>query len=127
MIRKLFMGWLLAGVLLAAPGVMLAHHSDANFDKTKVLTLHGIVTEFRFVNPHPHIYFQVKDKNGNVEDWIAETGSPPARMYNAGWKANALKPGDEVTVTGNPDKEGRKLLRVRKIVSPNGHEWEEGQ
>ena len=126
MIRKLEAG-LAAGVILAvAAGTMFAHHADTNYDRSKQITLKGTVTEFKFVNPHPHIYFQVKDENGNVVDWIAETGAPPARMYNAGWKANALQPGDEVTITGNPDKEGRKMIRLHKVVSPRGQEWNDG-
>jgi exonuclease VII large subunit len=114
-----------AAILLSAAAVF-AHHADTNFDRSKTITLKGTVTEFKYVNPHPHIYFQVKDENGNVADWIAETGAPPARMYNSGWKANALKPGDEVVVTGNPDKEGRKLIRLRKVSGPNGQSFNDG-
>jgi len=111
-----------AAMLLSAAG-LFAHHADTNYDRSKEITLVGTVTEFKFVNPHPHIYFQVKDASGNLVDWIAETGAPPARMYNSGWKANALKPGDVVTVTGNPSKDGRKMIRLHKVSSPNGQSY----
>ncbi len=123
---RLFAAVAVAAGVLVISEMVLAHHADTNFDRSKTITLKGTVTDFKFVNPHPHIYFQVKDENGVVVDWIAETGAPPARMYNAGWKANALQPGDEVTVTGNPDKEGRKMLRLRKVVSPRGQQYEDG-
>jgi len=112
-----------AAILLSASGGLFAHHADTNYDRSKEITLVGTVTEFKFVNPHPHIYFQVKDANGSTVDWIAETGAPPARMYNSGWKANALKPGDTVTITGNPSKDGRKMIRLHKVSGPNGQSF----
>ena len=113
------------GVLVVS-GPVLAHHAATNYETDKLITVTGTVTEFRFVNPHPHVYFQVKDESGNVVDWIAESGGPPARWYNSGWRANAMKPGDAVTITGGPSKDGRKMLRIRKIVIPSGKEWTEG-
>lgn len=114
-----------AGVLVIS-GPVLAHHAASNYETDKLITVQGTVTEFRFANPHPHVYFQVKDESGNVVDWIAESGGPPARWYNSGWRANALKPGDSITVTGGPSKDGRKMMRIRKIVAPGGKEWTEG-
>ena len=122
----------LPSVLAAALGVLmlcgplLAHHADTEYDRQHPITLRGTVTDFEFVNPHPHLYFEVKDESGNVEKWIAESGTPPSRMYNSGWRANALKPGDAVTITGSPSKDGRKMMRIRKIVSPSGQTWTEG-
>lgn len=121
--NRFFAGLAAAAILLWVAGPLFAHHADTNYDRSKELTLVGTVTEFKFVNPHPHIYFQVKDENGNMVDWIAETGAPPARMYNAGWKANALQPGDQITITGNPAKDGRKMLRLHRVKSPRGQEW----
>jgi hypothetical protein len=111
--------------VLVSPILLRAHHADSMYDKEHPITLHGTVTEFQFINPHPHIYFDVKDESGKVEKWIAESGSPPARMYNYGWKANALKPGDQFTVTGSPAKDGRKLLRILKMIGPSGQVWAE--
>ena len=110
-------------VVLVVPYLVVAHHSATNFDTGKEITLQGTVTEFKFGNPHPHVYFQAKDEAGNVVEWIAESGSPPARWYNSGWRANALKPGDAVAITGNPSKDGRKRLRLLKIMHPSGREW----
>ena len=118
--------WAVAIGVLVVPAMVLAHHAATNYETDKLITVTGTVTEFRFVNPHPHVYFQVKDEAGNVAEWIAESGGPPARWYNSGWRANALKPGDAVTITGGPSKDGRKMLRIRKIVSPSGREWTEG-
>ena len=123
MLRRPLVGLAGGVILLVASGAMFAHHADTNYDKSKQVTLVGTVTDFKFVNPHPHIYFQVKDENGNLVDWVAETGAPPARMYNSGWKANALQPGDQITISGNPAKDGRKMLRMHHVKSPRGQEW----
>ena len=112
--------------LLVAPVLVLAHHAATQYETDKLITLQGTVTEFRFVSPHPHLYFEVKDAAGNVAAWIAESGAPPSRWYNSGWRANALKVGDTITITGGPRKDGQKMLRIRKIVSPSGQEWIEG-
>ena len=109
--------------VLVVPALVVAHHSAANFDMGKQITLQGTVTVFKFVNPHPYVHFQVKDESGNVADWIAETARPPATLYNTGWRPNALKPGDPITITGSPSKDGRKVLQLQKMVTPSGQEW----
>ena len=124
--KKRLTGLVVAAILLLAAGTMSAHHSATNYDTDKQITLQGTVTNFKFSNPHPCVHFQTKDEAGNVVEWIGESGSPPNRWYNSGWRANALKPGDAITVTGNPSKDGRKMLRLRKIVNSSGKEWSDG-
>ena len=124
--KKRLTGLAVAAILLLAAGTMFAHHSATNYDTNKQITLEGTVTNFKFSNPHPYVHFQTKDEAGNVVEWIGESGSPPNRWYNSGWRANALKPGDAITVTGNPSKDGRKMLRLRKLVNSSGKEWTDG-
>ena len=115
--------------LLVAAGPMLAHHSMANFDRENPVTLQGTVTKFVFSNPHAQLYFEVKDENGNVEQWAAGLGSP-RRMFRDGWNLVTLKPGEPITVTCAPDKEGSKRCVVRRPafpqVGPNGKVLGEG-
>ena len=112
--RKLLVPLLLAAAFLLVSGSMLAHHSATIYDRDHIVTLTGTVTEFSFVNPHVEIHFDVIDGNGNTEHWIAESG-PPNKLYRAGWNAKTLKPGDRITVTGAPLKDGRKLLSIKKL------------
>ena len=113
--RKLF-GTLTAGVvLLLVSGPSFAHHGGAQYDKEHAVTVTGIVTEYLFTNPHVQIHFDVKGENGNVDKWIAETGSPQ-RLFRFGWNANTLKPGDKITVTGAAFKDGRKVMSLIKLV-----------
>ena len=71
------------------------------------------------------VHFKVKDEQGNVEQWIVQS-APPQRLYRAGWNAKSLKPGDEITVTGAPAKDGSKIMNNRKLVGPKGKVLLEG-
>ena len=51
--------------------------------------------------------------------WVAETSNPPD-MINRGWSKLSLKPGDQVTVTVEPVKNGSPIGRVLQVVLPNG-------
>ena len=99
---------------LMSSGSLLAHHSASIYDRDHTVTLTGTVTEFAFTNPHVEIRFDATDGKGNTEHWVAESG-PPNRLYRAGWTAKTLKPGDQITVTGAPVKDGRKLLSIKKL------------
>ncbi len=103
--------------LLMISGRVFAHHAPSIYDKAHPITLTGTVTEFRFTNPHVQVRFEVREKNGNVVKWIGHS-SPPRKMYRVGWKRDTLKPGDEITMTGGPDKTGRKIMRILKLVGP---------
>lgn len=111
--------------LLVVAGPMFAHHSLAMYDTEHAITLEGTVTDFAFVNPHVQIHFAVKDDKGNVENWAAGS-APPQRMYRAGWNRNTLKIGDQITVTGYPAKDGRKVMSVRKLTGPSGQVLTQG-
>lgn len=107
--------------LFISVGTVFAHHGASNYDRTKMVTVKGTVTKFEMVNPHVLVHFDVKNAKGVVEHWTAETQSPNM-LIRAGWTRTILKPGDEITVTGNPDKSGSPELRMEKIVLSNGKE-----
>lgn len=88
-------------VSVASIGDASAHHSFAMFDTEHPIELAGTVKEFRFVNPHSILILQVKDKNGEVTDWVLEGGAP-AMLVRAGMTAKSLKVGDEIIIMVNP-------------------------
>ena len=106
--------------LLLSSGVLAAHHGTAAYE-TKLTTLKGVVTEFVFINPHSEIYFDVTNDKGEVEKWIAE-GNSATVMSRSGWTKKSLKPGDEITVTGNRSRNGSTTMHLRKLVLANGKE-----
>ena len=120
--------WFIAtGILLGfmASTSLFAHHAGSLYDRDHNITVAGTVTKYEFTNPHTRIFFDVKDEGGNIVKWCAES-APPQRLYRSGWRTDSLKPGDQITVTGFPMKDGSKFITVRKLVAPGGKELTEG-
>ena len=109
------------GVLLLAPLVLMAHHGAAAYDTSKLTTLKGTVTEYKFINPHVEISIAVKNEKGKVETWIAEANSPNV-LSRRGWSRDTMKLGDEITLIGNRGKNGTFTLRLQKVVLSDGQE-----
>ena len=81
-----------------------AHHASAPFyDGTKSVEANGVVTRFVFLNPHPFLYVDVTDEQGNTTEWIIEFGGP-VRLQKVGWSARTFVPGEVITATGHPPK-----------------------
>jgi len=99
--RKAFVATL---SLLAWP--VLAHHSSSMFDMQSQITLTGTVREFQFTNPHCWIQLWVEN-NGAIEEWSVEMAAP-IQVFQGGWNAHTLKPGDKITVILHPMRDGSK-------------------
>src|SRR6202049_2106227 len=109
-------------LLLSLGGSTFAHHGFVSwFDMSRSVTVKGTVTSFDWTNPHSYIYFDVKDEKGATQKWSAELGAV-AMLARAGWRKDTLKPGDEITLTGNPAKDAKPLMHLDKIVFANGQE-----
>jgi hypothetical protein len=92
-------------VALAAPA--FAHHSFAMFDAEKLVTLNGTVKDFEWTNPHSWIRINVADTAGVERQWAIEMNSP-AQNAQRGWKSDTLKPGDKISLTIHPLKDGSR-------------------
>jgi Family of unknown function (DUF6152) len=111
------LGVLALSLSLSAP--LSAHHGTAAFETDKTVTLKGTVTEWFWSNPHCLLQFDVKSDDGQQVHWIGETQNPVTQT-NAGWSKVSFKPGDEVTVTLYPAKNGKPLGRIKQVVLPDG-------
>lgn len=110
----------LGAVSLITAAPLFAHHGNSNFDIGKKLDLKGTVTEWIWANPHCWLKFDATDEKGNVVHWIAETSNPADMSNLGGWSKNVFKPGDHVTVTLQPVKNGQPIGRVLQVVLANG-------
>jgi hypothetical protein len=63
--------------------------------------------------------FDAKDDKGEVIHWVTEA-SNPSDMVNLGFSKQTFKPGDEVTVTLIPVKNGLPIGRIQQVVLANG-------
>ena len=106
-------------VLLIGGTTLSAHHSFAAFDRTKRVTVTGVVTEVQWNNPHTWIQVKVTDANGKQTEWGFECGSPNM-MSRTGWTSRTVKAGDKVTVVGNPLKDGRPNAALVSVTLPDG-------
>ena len=111
-------------VAVVAASTLLAHHSVAGeFDTSKSLTLKGTIAKVEWINPHIFLYHDVKEDNGTVTTWALET-LPTAMLRKAGLSKDTVagKPGEIVTITANPAKDGTKRLAwIGKITYADGH------
>jgi DNA/RNA endonuclease YhcR with UshA esterase domain len=98
-----------------------AHHARSGYDLSRTITLKGTITRVEWTNPHALLYFDVTDGNGHVQNWHAITGGP-SRMSRYGWNGDTLKPGDTITITGNPTKDGTSEIWLDRITLPGGRE-----
>jgi hypothetical protein len=98
---------------------LFAHHGAAAYDTTKKITLKATVTDWFWANPHCFLRFDAKDDKGNVVRWATEA-SNPSDMVNLGWSRQSFKPGDEVTVTFIPVKNGQPVGRLEQVVLASG-------
>jgi hypothetical protein len=120
--RKNFLATLAPGMaLFVAAYPALAHHGGASYDATKVFTIMGTVSSFQFSNPHAMLVLDVKDDKGNIEHWVGE-GTSPNMLVREGWNRKTVKPGDLITATGHPARNGSNSMRIQKVLLPNGRE-----
>src|SRR6266852_3898429 len=86
-------GW---NPFFALTAVALAHHSNVAFEVNTVITVTGVVKEFRWANPHTWVALTADDGKGGKVDWAIE-GRAPGVLLRAGWTRSSLKPGDTIT------------------------------
>ena len=79
---------------------LVAHHSlTAEFDTTKPITFTGTVKKVDWMNPHIYTHVVVKAADGKTIEYRVE-GGPPNSLFRNGWRADSLKAGQTVTVSG---------------------------
>jgi hypothetical protein len=109
---------------LAVPA--FAHHSFAMFDSDKTVTITGAVKEFEWTNPHAWLRVMVQDQaSGKELQWALEMGSP-GQQAARGWKPDSVKPGDKVTITLHPLKDGSRGGQLLTAVLPSGQQLGNG-
>ena len=109
---------IIAALALACP-VAGAHHSFAMFDLGKNVTVEAVIKEVQFTNPHVWLQILVKDEKGVETEWSIESGAPGMMLRN-GWKPATLKPGDKVTLTMHPLRNGNPGGSLVSVKVPDG-------
>jgi hypothetical protein len=114
---------------LACAGSLSAHHSvQAVFDIHKTITVTGTVAKVEWINPHSYLTVNVKDANGAIQKWAFELGGQAA-LRRAGMSRadrGGLKPGDEVTVSALPARDGSTNGALRELKLADGRDFKFG-
>ena len=117
---------LLVACMLLAPAMTVAHHNAAShYLLDQKITVKGVVTEFRLINPHARIYFDVTDDAGAIQKWLGE-GNASSVLRRRDWTDDSLKPGDVITITGSPARDGGNKIDWESIVLEDGTELRGG-
>lgn len=94
-----------AAVSAVAAVPVAAHHSAAIFDFRKPVTTTGTVKIVKIVNPHSHLIMSITDAKG-TRDWDFE-GHSASNFYRAGFLRDSVKPGDKISITYAPLRDGK--------------------
>jgi len=116
-VKSKFIAVAAAASIFAVGGAEWAHHSFAVFfDETRSVRVEGTVTSFRFTNPHALVVSNVRQANGQMAEWRAETNAPVV-LQRRGWSRTSLHAGDRIIMDGWPSRDGRNYMRLRSARS----------
>lgn len=104
MIKVLALSFSALSILISS--IAQGHHSFEMFDRDNPIQITGEIKEFQWVNPHTWIQIMVNEPaSGELVEWSIE-GRSPNVLVRRGWTRNTVQPGDQVTLTISPLKNG---------------------
>jgi uncharacterized protein DUF6152 len=116
----------IAAACLSGPQLAAHHGTNINYDRSKQWTAKAVVTEFKYVNPHAQLFFDVTDDKGNVTHWSGELLPNPAQLLRNGWtrkrSTEAMQFGTKIVITVAPSRAGGEAVLVLKIENEQGEE-----
>jgi uncharacterized protein DUF6152 len=102
-------------------GIALHHSIAGYYDSSRQIMLEGVITEFRFVNPHPFLIVDVDHQPWKLEmDNLSE-------LVDVGMSKETFKAGDRVIVRGNRAREkSQQGLYIQRLDRPaDGFRYEQ--
>ncbi len=111
-------------VVLVTPA--WAHHSFALYEPELQLKLSGVVTDFKWTNPHVYMRVDAEDeKTGETKHWLIECASTSI-LNRAGWRFNLVKPMDKVTLIVSPLRDGEPAALLKQMTLADGTQYSNG-
>jgi hypothetical protein len=107
--------WLATFALAATPAA--AHHTLTGYEARQI-TLDGRIAEFSFTHPHPYLMLEVRPQGAAAESWKLEMDNL-FELDEIGVTKATFRPGDKVTVSGAPGRNGARTLYVRRLDRPS--------
>jgi hypothetical protein len=102
---------------------VFAHHAQAPFfDQSREVEIEGVVTRFDFRNPHPILYIEVTNAEGQIEAWQIQFSNATG-LRRQGWTKDSVQPGERVRARGHPSRNPGTLgLQGQYVTKQDGSE-----
>ena len=110
---------LLLLVLVAPAAVLVAHHGSADYHVDREVSVSGVVTEWRWSNPHTWLSLTATRPDGTAEAWDGE-GPPLSWAVARNWSKETLRPGEQVTVVMYPSRDNPRSGLVKRVHRAGG-------
>lgn len=118
-LRKKMTAALTIGALaLAYHSSVNAHHSFSIFAIEHKISLTGVLTDIRFINPHIMMEFETNYANGEKVTWKIESMAP-SRFDRLGNDRDFAQVGDTATFYGWPARNCTDFMALSAIENPD--------
>lgn len=97
-----------------------AHHVISEvYDIGRILTLEGEVDRIGYRDPHSFLHLRVAGDGSGARTWSIELEGA-AKLHQLGMERGTLRPGDRITVCGNPGRDaGQYRLLMLVLTRPS--------
>jgi hypothetical protein len=110
---------------LGTMGAAEAHHSLSGvYDASRQVTVEAVVTEFQFINPHPFLMAEVRDRDGRVRGYRFEMDNR-RELVDVGVSGATFARGDGIRVTGSVGRTEETHMYVRRLERQADGFWYE--
>lgn len=104
-----------AAFAAAQPGG--AHHVISEvYDIGRILTLQGEVDRIGYRDPHSFLHLRVAGEGSDGRTWSVELEGA-AKLHQLGVERGTLKPGDRITVCGNPGRDAGQYRLLMLVLT----------
>ena len=110
-----FLAALVFAAALRSAGAFAHHSVPVNFDTERDISITGVLTEIKWLNPHSHFRMDVTSDDGSTVEWLVEMGAINT-MRRAGFQTDRFSLGQLVTITGWPGRRDRVVYLNRALI-----------
>ncbi len=87
----------------------------------RAVEIEGVVTRFDFRNPHPILYVDVTNEDGEVEGWQIQFGNATG-LRRRGWHKDIIQPGERISARGHPSwKPNTHGMQGASVIKEDGN------
>ena len=116
--NKFFLGLALASVAAASQ----AHHSAAQFDFSQMVPVVGKVIHVDVANPHIDLVLEIDNGDGTTKQ-VQFEGHSRNNVYRRGWRPDAFREGDTITIFIAPLREGGDGGYIQEFLLADGRKF----